>query len=59
MDYKQLSQRSSIREIKQNFLSNVPVADSHPNYFGMSSFLLVKFISNRLCNVVRRLEAFA
>ena len=23
------------REVKQNFLSNVPAADSHPNYFGM------------------------
>ena len=24
------------REAKQNFLSNVPAADSHPKYFGMS-----------------------
>ena len=46
-----------IREVKQNFLSNLPAADSHPNYF--NSFLLVKFIPNRLCNVVRRLEGFA
>ena len=25
-----------IREVKQNFLSNVPAADSHYNYFGIS-----------------------
>ena len=24
------------RDVKQNLLSNVPAADSHPNYFGMS-----------------------
>ena len=25
-----------IREVKQNLLSNVPAADSHPNHFGIS-----------------------
>ena len=47
-----------IIESKQKLLSNVPAANSHPNYFGISPSLK-KFISNWLCNVVRRLEGFA
>ena len=60
------------REVKQNLLSNVPAADSHPNYYGIShilshildtfrhtSFLLDTFNLNWLCNVVHRLEGFA
>ena len=32
-----LKRRSNvIREVKQKFLNNVPAADSHPNYFGIS-----------------------
>ena len=26
------------REVKQNLLCNVPAADSHPNYFGISPY---------------------
>ena len=33
------------REVKQNFLSNVPAADSYSNFFGID-FLLEKFIPN-------------
>ena len=34
------------REVKQNFLSNVPATDSHPNYFGISpSYLRILFLT--------------
>ena len=32
------------REVKQNFLSNVPAADSHPNYSGILLSYWIKLI---------------
>ena len=36
VEFWRVSSVRSTREVKQNLLSNVPAADSHPNYFGIS-----------------------
>ena len=41
------------REVKQNLLSNVPAADSHPNFFGLSlSYWINLFLIGRATSCV-------
>ena len=45
------------REVKQNFLTNVPAAESHPNFFGISPYWRNLFLTGFATS--RRLEGFA